>query len=67
MVMCSACGGTGFEEVNVEIPCAACDATGRVLGETCVACGGAGKLVAESTVPCELCVGTGLVKYVPRD
>ena len=67
MVECPACSGTGFETWDEEIPCAACNNTGKLLGNKCPECGGKGKLNTDSKVICEVCKGTGQVVLPSRE
>jgi DnaJ-class molecular chaperone len=55
----------GYETWSEEIPCAACDGTGNLLGGTCIECRGDGIIHADSHVVCELCQGTGEVSANP--
>jgi DnaJ-class molecular chaperone len=61
MANCPACNATGFETCADEIPCAACEGTGNLMGGPCPECGGSGTIQADSYVVCDLCQGTGKV------
>jgi DnaJ-class molecular chaperone len=64
LIECPACSGTGFETLEVKIPCAACYSTGILLGNNCPECGGKGNLNTDSKVICEVCKGTGQVTLI---
>ena len=66
MPTCPACDGTGFETWTEEIPCAACNGEGNLLGTTCGVCDGRGTLKSDSVVICEICKGTGEVHSASR-
>jgi DnaJ-class molecular chaperone len=61
MAGCESCGGSGVVRGCATVPCAACNGTGRVIGEHCPACRGLQFQVVEIDAPCNQCSGSGFV------
>ncbi len=60
---CESCGGSGVVRGTGTVPCAACNATGRVMDEHCPACRGLEFQVVEIDTPCHRCNGSGYVEF----
>jgi DnaJ-class molecular chaperone len=65
MADCPACDAKGFETWSDEIPCAACDGTGNLMGGPCPECKGGGRIQADTHIVCEFCHGAGQVLVDP--
>ena len=52
---CSICKGTGLISIAESAPCAACESTGKVLGNDCVWCSGTGRNEIKVQTFCPKC------------
>jgi len=61
---CTHCAGTGVMQGPLEIDCAACQGTGRIIAGTCPACDGHGVKMITADVLCSWCGGSGALRSV---
>ncbi len=64
MTTCKYCGGSGVVRGTGTVPCAACESSGRILGETCSECHGLEFQVIEIDALCSPGEGIG---FIPSD
>ena len=60
MSTCLNCAGTGVIQGPLDIGCAACNGSGRVLAGLCAACDGEGFETIVTDVLCHGCKGSGV-------